>query len=263
MRRATGRSPPWCAHATTSRARPAGRPQPAGRPTSGDGATRRKSAITSDKPQHRRRSIRLKGCDYCQAGAYFITTVTQGRACLFGEVVDGEVGLNECGAIVREEWFRSAEIRREIVLLPDEFVVMPNHVHGIVWIVGSPIAPTNVVATTGPVGATGRSPLQGTYSPRGPANRSSASFIAGFKSAAIRRINQHHGTTRQPVWQRNYYEHIIRDEKSFQRIRDYILNNPLRWHLNRENLNRTGEDKVWDPLFQSTGGRNLMPWRSS
>jgi REP element-mobilizing transposase RayT len=124
-----------------------------------------------DPDRHHRRSIRLRGYDYRQPGAYFVTIVTQDRACLFGEVVGEEMHLNELGKIVWEEWFRSAEIRQEIELLPDEFVVMPNHVHGIVWIVESP------------VGAHGRAPLH--HAPLQRLPRSLASFIAGFKSATI------------------------------------------------------------------------------
>ena len=111
--------------------------------------------MTYDPNKHHRRSIRLKGYDYTQPGAYFITICTQNRECLFGDVVDGEMRLDACGVIVREEWFRSAEIRREIALWPDEFVVMPNHIHGIVWI-------TDQRDVAGPnVGAHGRAPLPG------------------------------------------------------------------------------------------------------
>jgi hypothetical protein len=105
-----------------------------------------------DPERHHRRSIRLKDCDYTRMGAYFVTLCTQGRVCLFGEIVAGEMRLNEYGEIVQKEWFRSAEIRREIVLFSDEFVVMPNHIHGIVRIVESPNAH---VGATGPTaGAT-------------------------------------------------------------------------------------------------------------
>ncbi|AEP13538.1 hypothetical protein Cabther_B0540 [Chloracidobacterium thermophilum B] len=174
-------------------------------------------------------------------GAYFVTLCTQGRVCLFGEIVAGEMRLNEYGEIVQKEWFRSAEIRREIVLFSDEFVVMPNHIHGIVRIVESPNAhvgatgPTagatdaTVGATDATVGATGRSPLL-----QGPAKRSLASFVAGFKSAVTKRINEHRGTAGAIIWQRNYYEHIIRHAESLNRIRAYILDNPLQWHLDHE-----------------------------
>nr|WP_290668599.1 hypothetical protein [Ardenticatena sp.] len=83
----------------------------------------------------RRRSIRLKGWDYCTSAVCFVTICTHDRAPLVGRVVDGDIVLNAFGEIARAEWFRSAEIRAEIELFPDEFVVMPNHIHGIVWIV--------------------------------------------------------------------------------------------------------------------------------
>lgn len=85
---------------------------------------------------HNRRSVRLSGYDYSQPGAYFVTICTHKRDLLFGEVLNGEMRPNEIGRVVSQEWFRSANIRAEIELYPDEFVVMPNHIHGIVWIVG-------------------------------------------------------------------------------------------------------------------------------
>ncbi len=91
-----------------------------------------------NKNLHHRRSIRLADYDYSAEGGYFITIVTQGRACLFGEVNDGVMQLNEFGKIVWAEWYRTAELRPNVELLEDEFVVMPNHVHGIIWIIDSP-----------------------------------------------------------------------------------------------------------------------------
>ncbi|GBC96100.1 hypothetical protein HRbin16_01901 [bacterium HR16] len=197
--------------------------------------------MTYDPERHHRHSIRLPGYDYTQAGAYFVTLVTHQRECLFGEIVDGEMLLNEIGRIVRDEWFRSAEIRREIVLDPDEFVVMPNHIHGIVWIcdieddvgadgVGADGVGAHGVGAHG-VGAHGRAPLPGQRLPR-----SLSSFIAGFKSAVTKRINEYRGTPGVPVWQRNYFEHIIRDDGELERIRRYIMNNPALWKEDRENL---------------------------
>ena len=84
---------------------------------------------------HRRKSIRLKGYDYSLPGAYFLTIVTRGRNCIFGEVVDDEIRLNELGAMVRKEWFRTSEARPNVRLDQDDFIAMPNHVHGIAWIV--------------------------------------------------------------------------------------------------------------------------------
>jgi len=203
---------------------------------------------------HHRRSIRLKGYDYTQPGAYFVTLVTHHRAMLFGQVVDGEMVLNPLGEIVREEWFRSAEIRAEIELFPAEFVVMPNHIHGIVWIVevdDSPVGmndrgggdrggdrpvastPTSTPTSVGPTGSS---------RPRGPAPRSLGAFIAGFKSIVTKRINALRDTPGAAVWQRNYWEHIIRNERALNAIRRYIAANPSRWQLDRCNARATGSD---------------------
>jgi len=117
-------------------------------------------------------------------------------------------------------------------VLLDEFVVMPNHVHGIL-----------VMMPTHDVGATHASPLQNDDTParpRGPQPRSVASIVGPFKSAAAKRINEQRGTPGAPIWQRNYYEHIIRDDESLNQIRQYIAENPLRWYLDRENPNAIG-----------------------
>ncbi len=175
-----------------------------------------------DPEKHHRRSIRLQGWNYAQPGVYFVTLVVYGRELLFGRVVNGEIHLSEFGEIARDEWLASADIRREIRL--DEFVVMPNHLHGIVWIIAD-------------VGATGRSPQPGRspLPPRGPAPQSLGSFIAGYKSAVTKRINQIRGTPGNLVWQRNYYEHIIRNERGLDAIRRYIRNNPAHWAQDPEN----------------------------
>jgi len=165
-----------------------------------------------------RRSIRLKDHDYAQPGAYFVTICADRRQSLFGAVVEFEMRPNAFGRVVEEEWFRSAELRREIML--DAFVVMPNHIHGIVFI-----------GYTTAQGATGRSPLRRP----GPGSHSLGAFVAGFKSATTIRINAIRQTPRRPVWQRNYYEHIIRDERDLEPIRDYILSNPANWPNDREN----------------------------
>lgn len=172
-----------------------------------------------------RRSIRLKGYDYSQAGAYFVTICTQDRVYLFGEVVDGEMRLNEWGEIVRQCWFDIPAHFPKAAL--DEFVVMPNHIHGIIVLVDSP------------VGATHASPLP--TQPRGPQRQSIASIVGSYKSAVAKRINQQRGTPGAPVWQRNYYEHIIRNDESLNRIRQYIAENPLRWEVDRENPHFAGE----------------------
>ena len=134
-----------------------------------------------------RRSIRLRGYDYALAGAYFVTIVTRDRQCLFGDIVDDQTRLNLWGKIAQDEWQKSAQIRKEIEL--DIFIVMPNHIHGI------------IVITDATGRATGRSPLQS-----GPTKRSLGAFVGGFKSAITKRIGELRGLPRTPVWQRNYYE---------------------------------------------------------
>jgi len=184
---------------------------------------------------HHRRSIRLKGYDYAQPGAYFITICTHHRECLFGDVVDGEMRLNTFGKIVEWTW---RDLPNHIVnIVLDAFVVMPNHVHGIVIIVddhhmvgaGSEPAPTEP-APTEPA----------------PTNRKRhglPEIVRQFKTFSARRINKHRGVRGVPVWQRNYYEHIVRDENALNRIREYIRNNPFNWSMDQENPSATRNER--------------------
>jgi REP element-mobilizing transposase RayT len=171
----------------------------------------------------RRRSIRLQGYDYSQAGAYFVTACAHNRECLFGSIENGIVTLCECGGIVQTEWIKTAEIRSEVTL--DAFVVMPNHFHAILFIDNGSVGAQVVVAHTA-VGAHGRAPLQ-----RSP--KSLGSLMAGFKSAATKRINETRNSPGIPVWQRNYYERVIRNEEELNAIRQYIIDNPARWTEDR------------------------------
>jgi REP element-mobilizing transposase RayT len=180
--------------------------------------------------RHHRRSIRLRGYDYTQPGAYFVTICTQERACWFGEIVDGEMRLNALEEIVREEWFKSADVRPNVVLRRYEFVAMPNHIYGIMWIVGD----DDAVVVGARVGAQRRCAPTDNI-PTNVIPGSLGAIIRAFKSAATKRINAQRGTPGAPVWQRNYYEHIVRDEESLNRIRQYILDNPLRWAYDRNN----------------------------
>jgi REP element-mobilizing transposase RayT len=190
-----------------------------------------------DGKRHHRRSIRLRGYDYTQAGAYFVTICTRNREPLFGQVVDGKLELNDCGEIVKEEWFRTAEVRPNVELFEEEFVVMPNHIHGIIWIVVEPVGATRRVA-----------PTDG--HPHGPMPDSLGAMIGLFKSNVTKRINAHCGTPGARVWQRNYYEHIIRTDRAMNAIRRYIAENPLRWHLDRYNPDATGPDFQARDLWQ-------------
>lgn len=202
-----------------------------------------------DPFKHHRRSIRLRGYDYSQVGACFVTMCTHNRDHLFGEIVkDGEMSLNDFGQIIREEWLRSKEILKEIEL--DEWIItlaphyvrcsasVPNHVHGIVIItVGAQgIAPNHDMGDApdaARAGATGRSPLR--TQPRGPTPRSLGSFVAGFKSSVTTRINQMRDTVGAPIWQRDYYEQIIRNEREWNAIAKYIRDNPTNWRADLDN----------------------------
>ena len=180
-----------------------------------------------DREQHHRRSIRLQGYDYSRPGAYFVTMVSHMRECLFGYVTGGRVTLNAFGEIVADEWKKSGDIRKNMEF--DVFVIMPNHVHGIVHIVDRRgdrrVAPTMPDA------------------PLTPAKHLLPSFVSGFKSVVTKRINELRRMPGMAVWQRNYYEHIIRDEVSLNRIREYIINNPLQWDSDPENPMATKTDR--------------------
>ena len=188
--------------------------------------------------KHRRRSIRLRDYDYSQPGAYFITICTYDRDCLFGEVVDGVMQLNAYGRIVADEWHRTATVRPNVAL--DAFVVMPNHVHGIIGIVESNDDRGDVSSQIGDVSQRRRGtpavcPYQRTFG--GAIAGTLSTIMRQYKSIVTKRINHHRGTPGVPVWQRGYYEHIIRNERALNRIRRYIIENPLHWHNDR---NRSG-----------------------
>jgi len=163
---------------------------------------------------HRRRSVRLKRWDYASRGAYFVTVCAHGRECVFGEVRSGRVVLNGADKIVESAW-NDLPLHYPRVEL-DVFVVMPNHVHGIL-IIGRGLS----------VGARHASPLR--KMPRGPKRGSVGAIVGSFKSAATRRVNTLRKTPGLPLWQRNYYEHIIRGEAEINRAREYVLHNPLKW----------------------------------
>jgi len=181
-----------------------------------------------------RRSLRLRGYDYSQPGMYFVTICTQGRGLLFGDVVEGKMMVNQMGWTIEEEWLKTPTLRSYVVL--DEFVVMPNHFHAILMIVSEGRG-------TWPMEKPGRSRAPTMEQFGKPVSGSLPTIIRSFKSAVTKRVNDLRGPPGLPVWQRDYYEHIIRDEDSLRRIRDYILTNPLRWELDQENPARRGEDE--------------------
>ena len=175
---------------------------------------------SSGKKVFHRRSIRLKEYDYASEGVYFITLVTFQRLHMFGDIVDGAMRLNDYGRIAREEWFATQRVRPNVKLLEDEFVVMPNHVHGIVWLHEYFLNPP-------PVRAYRDTPL------RSPSNTLGA-IIRGYKGAVTTRINILRHVKGEPVWLRNYYEHIINNEIDYENITNYIHDNPANWGIKDE-----------------------------
>jgi putative transposase len=187
---------------------------------------------TENKAERNRRSLRVPGFDYSGYGPYFVTICTQDRKHLFGHLRGYEISLNAAGKIVLNCWYDLTARFPEVEL--DSFTVMPNHVHGIIMIVGAGLAlPSRGAASSAP-----------TEKPPSCIKRHSLSdVVRAFKSISAIQVNRQLGRSKKPLWQRNYYEHIIRDEESLNRIREYIHYNPLKWSLDRENPERTGEDE--------------------
>lgn len=172
--------------------------------------------MPSNKIVHNRKSVRLPEYDYAQAGAYFVTVCAFKHACIFGEIVNGEIKLNNMGAFVAEEWIKTGSIRSEILL--DEWVIMPNHFHAIVVIIDG-------------LEKHCRHERAYCHTPLRSPSKNLGAMVRGFKAAATKRINQWRKTPAMPVWQRNYYEHIIRNEDDLHQIREYIQSNPQQWEL--------------------------------
>jgi putative transposase len=164
-----------------------------------------------DKNSHRRKLVRLRHYDYSQSGAYFITMCVQNRARLFGDIVDGEMQLNDAGRMIQSLWnelpafYSGSEI--------DEFVIMPNHFHAIIIL--------NECA-----GAIHESPLRMTVTER--RNMAIPKMIGRFKMTSSKQLNQFRKTPGATVWQRNYWERVIRNDIELKAFREYIANNPLR-----------------------------------
>jgi putative transposase len=192
--------------------------------------------IKFNSEKHHRRSIRLPNYDYSQSGIYFVTICTHQKLPWFGEIDRGKMFVNQIGNIVVREWLKSSQMRLEIEL--DEWILMPNHLHGIVIInknncdrsisnMDENLQGTNLQGTN----------LQGaSLAPlRVRKSRSLSSFIGGFKSAVTKRVRQASQISDLCVWQRNYYESVIRDERQLNHIQQYIVNNPFNWDEDVEN----------------------------
>ena len=169
--------------------------------------------------KYRIKSTRLKHWDYSLNGAYYVTICTKNRECYLGKIINRKMILSEIGNIASNEWIKTRQIREHVIL--DEFVVMPNHLHGIVIIQNDnlPNVETHSHAS-----------LQTVHKNKfGPQIRNLGAIIRGFKGTTTKQIRSigHHNF----AWQERYYEHIIRNEHELNRIREYIINNPLQWKL--------------------------------
>jgi REP element-mobilizing transposase RayT len=169
------------------------------------------------------KTIRLRHFGYDEPGAYSLTLVTHDRRCIFGEIVNGTMKLNSVGEIVADEWGRTAELRPNIDL--DSFIIMPNHIHGLVVIRESEKSARSA--------ALRQVTLPRLKNERSPASISS--IIAGFKAAVTRRAREQLRNPAFQVWQPRFNDHVIREERDLEQIRYYIVNNPLQWHLDRHN----------------------------
>lgn len=172
--------------------------------------------MTYNPLYHHRRSIRLPQYDYSQSGFYFVTICTYKKQCLFGTIKEGKIYLNNIGKIVAQEWLKSSQIRKEIEL--DQWIIMPNHLHGIVIIIKDNDDEIKEKETNN---------HQNKIAQQKP--KSLSSFIGGFKSSVTKRIKEICLESNPCVWQRNYYETIIRNEKHLWQIQQYIQANPFKW----------------------------------
>ncbi|MDB9423713.1 transposase [Microcystis aeruginosa CS-564/01] len=207
--------------------------------------------MTFDPEKHHRRSIRLRNYDYSQPGAYFVTICTYQKQPWFGEIKNGQMYLNQLGKIVADEWLKTCKIRPNFQL--DEWVIMPNHFHVIVII--NDYSDDNQSLGNGQSASRfGRTQFDKLTDhdalPQQKPN-SLSSCIAGFKSAVTKRINLLRQNTDTPIWQRNYYESVLRDEKYLAVVREYIINNPKNWPNDRDYLpiDRQSQELYLDLFF--------------
>ncbi len=199
--------------------------------------------MSINNPKHHRRSIRLPEYDYSQEGVYYITICTQDRRCLFGGIINGRVKLSEYGKIAERFWRDMTEYCDGILL--DTFVIMPNHMHAIIVIIGDVIRRGEVASPLGGTVDISGKPGDGIEIPgevtsplRGTGKHTLGQILAFYKYQTTKSINAIKNTPGNKIWQRNYWEHVIRNEKSLHKIRGYIRDNPWHWASDDENPER-------------------------
>ena len=177
---------------------------------------------------HHRKSIRLKEYDYSNPNWYYLTICTYDKRNILGKIINGKMNLNNCGKIVEEEWLKTKEIRQNIDL--DYYIIMPNHLHGIIIIERRGELHSSQMNSK-QKNNDGRIQYAPTNNKLKSPSQTVGAIVRGFKSSVTKRIREFNQKEDEKVWQRNYYEHIIRNEKDLYRIRNYIQNNPLKWEL--------------------------------
>ena len=186
--------------------------------------------MTYDPQKHHRQSIRLRQYDYSRPGAYFVTICVREKECVLGDIVDGEMQLSEWGQIGHALWDEIPEHFPNVSI--DCRVTMPNHGHAIIKIDydrrGVVATPNNSAPNNGETG-------EGAGEVSSPLRPTLGQIVAYYKYQTTKRINALRGTPGVPFWQRNYWEHVVRDEFDLNRIRQYIENNSWRWHEDQLN----------------------------
>ncbi len=202
--------------------------------------------MTLFKNRYRIETTRLKGRDYSNSGFYYVTVCVKNREMLFGEIVNNKMILNEHGKIINHCWYDL--INHYENMKPDTFVIMPNHIHGIVVIFDISKKnndgdieiniDTNDNVETGfkPVSTTFTTPLTPSSMPKTKKQYSLSEIIRGFKTFSARKINQLRNTSGVSVWQPRFYDRIIRDEQELFNVRNYINNNPIKWDEDKYNV---------------------------
>lgn len=187
-----------------------------------------------ESQKHHRKSPRLPDYDYSQSGAYFVTLCAHHRQPLFGLVDGDEMNLNACGEIAFNCWTVIPEHFQQVEL--DMFVVMPNHIHGILVIHNKEL--DNTEESSNPLPSVGLRHASTLQKPplnqrRGAKSGSLGAIIGSYKSAVTHAIREYENSPKLPIWQRSFHDHIIRNETSLNKLREYIQTNPARWTEDR------------------------------